>query len=53
MSANPAAQSSVESSLARNLIGQELARNFEVNGDTLVLTPPNPAEGWRATYERI
>ena len=43
----------VESSLVRDLIGQRLTRNFEVSGDTLVLTPPDPAEGWRATYERI
>jgi hypothetical protein len=43
----------VESSLVRNLIGQSLTRIFEVSGDTLVLTPTDPAEGWRATYERI
>lgn len=43
----------VESSLVRDLIGQRLTRVFDVNGDTLVLTPPDPAEGWRATYERI
>ncbi|MEQ7127720.1 lipocalin-like domain-containing protein [Actinopolymorpha sp. B11F2] len=43
----------VESSLVRDLIGQRLTRVFEVSGDTLVLTPPDPAEGWRATYERI
>jgi hypothetical protein len=43
----------VESSLVRDLIGQRLPRVFEVKGDRLVLTPPDPAEGWRATYERI
>jgi Lipocalin-like domain len=43
----------VESSLVRDLIGQRLTRVFDVSGDTLVLTPPDPAEGWRATYERI
>jgi len=42
----------VESALARDLVGQSLARNFEVTGDTLVLTPTDPAEGFRATYER-
>jgi lipocalin-like protein len=43
----------VESSLVRDLIGQRLARVFDVSGDTLVLTPTDPAEGWRATYERV
>jgi hypothetical protein len=43
----------VESSLVRDLIGQRLTRVFEVSRDTLVLTPPDPAEGWRATYERL
>ena len=42
-----------ESSLVRDLIGQSMTRVFEVSGDTLVLTPPDPAEGWRATYERF
>lgn len=42
----------VESSLVRALIGQKLTRVFEVKGDTLVLTPPDPAEGWRVTYKR-
>lgn len=43
----------VESSLVRDLIGQRLTRVFEVKGDQLVLTPPDPAEGWRVTYERL
>ncbi|HEV2785703.1 MAG TPA: lipocalin-like domain-containing protein [Solirubrobacteraceae bacterium] len=43
----------VESSLVRDLIGQRLTRVFDVSRDRLVLTPPDPAEGWRATYERI
>jgi hypothetical protein len=43
----------VESLLVRDLIGQNLTRVFEVSGDTLVLTPTDPAEGWRATYERF
>ena len=42
----------VESSLVRDLIGQSLTRVFDVSGDTLVLTPADPAEGWRITYER-
>lgn len=42
----------VESALARDLVGQSLARDFEVTGDTLVLTPTDPSEGFRATYER-
>ena len=42
-----------ESSLVRNLIGQTMTRQFDVSGDTLVLTPTDPAEGWRVTYERI
>ncbi len=43
----------VESALVRDLIGQSLTREYEVRGGTLVLTPPEPAEGWRATYERL
>lgn len=43
----------VESSAVRNLIGQRLTRVFKVSGHTLVLTPTNPAEGWRVTYERF
>ncbi|WP_396599697.1 hypothetical protein [Frigoribacterium sp. R86507] len=42
----------VESALARDLVGQSLARDFEVTGDTLVLTPTDPTEGFRATYAR-
>ncbi len=43
----------VESALVRELIGQGLTRKYEVRGGTLVLTPPDAAEGWRATYERL
>lgn len=43
----------VTSSLVRDLIGQRLTRVFEVSGDRLVLTPTDPAEGWRVTYERV
>jgi hypothetical protein len=42
----------IESAAVRDLIGQTMTRNFEVSGDTLVLTPADPAEGWRVTYER-
>ena len=42
----------VESAVARDLIGQSLTRNYEVSDDTLVLTPTDPSEGWRVTYER-
>jgi len=35
----------VESSLVRDLIGQELERVFEVTEDQLVITPVNPEEG--------
>lgn len=42
----------VASAAARDLIGQTLVRNFEVTDDTLVLTPVDPTEGWRVTYER-
>lgn len=42
----------VESAAVRNLIGQTLTRNYEVSGDTLVLTPTDASEGWRVSYER-
>lgn len=42
----------VESAAARDLIGQTFTRNYEIDGDTLVLTPSDPAEGFRVTYER-
>lgn len=42
----------VESSLVLDLIGQSLTRVFTVSGDTLVLTPADPTEGWRVTYQR-
>ena len=43
----------VESSLVRDLIGQRLTRVFSVSANRLVLTPADPAEGWRVTYERF
>jgi len=42
----------VESAAARDLIGQTLERRFEISDDTLVITPVNPADGFRVTYER-
>lgn len=43
----------VESAAARALIGQTLTREYDVSGDTLVLTPSDPSEGWRVTYQRM
>jgi hypothetical protein len=43
----------VEAALGRDLIGQELERNFEVTEDWLILTPTNPEETWRVMYERL
>jgi len=43
----------VQSSLVRDLVGQRLTRVFNVSRDRLVLTPPDPTEGWRATYKRV
>ncbi|KRA99877.1 hypothetical protein ASD83_05160 [Devosia sp. Root685] len=43
----------VESALGRDLIGQELERAFEVTEGRLTLTPTNPEEKWRVTYERL
>ena len=43
----------VESAVARNLIGQQLTRIYDVSARTLVLTPADPTEGWRVTYERL
>ena len=43
----------VESAAVRDLIGQTLTRSFEVMDDTLVLTPTDPAETWRVSYERV
>jgi hypothetical protein len=43
----------VESSLVRKLIGQRMERKFEVDADQLTITPADPQEGWRVTYERL
>lgn len=42
----------IESAAVRAMIGQSFERAFEVSGDQLVLTPTNPEESWRVTYER-
>lgn len=42
----------VKSSLVRDLIGQELVRKFEVTGDQLVISPVDPSETWRVSYNR-
>ena len=42
----------VQSAAVRNLLGQRLTRVFKVTGNKLVLTPADPAEGWRVTYKR-
>jgi len=42
----------VESSVVRDLVGRRLSRNYALSGDTLVITPADPAEGFRATYRR-
>lgn len=43
----------VESALVRAMIGQDFERAFEVTADRLVLTPTDPGETWRVTYERM
>jgi hypothetical protein len=42
----------VQSVLVRNLIGQKMERSFKVSGNRMVLSPIDPSEGWRVTYER-
>jgi hypothetical protein len=42
----------VQSSVARTLLGQKLTRRFEVSANRLIITSPNPQERFRATYER-
>ncbi|WP_226373462.1 lipocalin-like domain-containing protein [Pectobacterium quasiaquaticum] len=42
----------VQSALVRNLIGQKMERAFKVSGNRMVLSPVDPNEGWRVTYER-
>lgn len=42
----------IESALVRDLIGQDLERNYEISGEQLILTPADPSEGWRVAYEQ-
>jgi len=42
----------VQSALVRNLVGQKMKRAFKVSGNQMVLSPADPSEGWRVTYER-
>lgn len=42
----------VQSALVRNLIGQKMQCAFKVSGNQMVLSPVEPSEGWRVTYER-
>lgn len=42
----------VQSALARDLIGQQLERNYVVTPSRLTLTPTDPEETWRVTYAR-
>jgi hypothetical protein len=34
-------------------MGLQLRRVFDASSETLVLTPSDPAEGWRVTYQRL
>ena len=43
---------SVESAIARDLIGQDLERTYEVADDRLTLEPTSPDESWSVTYAR-
>jgi hypothetical protein len=43
----------VENAVAPALVGQTLTRVYTVSRNTLVLTPADPSEGWRVTYERV
>jgi len=42
----------IESALARDLIGQTLERRYEISGDQFILTPADPSEGFHVAYER-
>lgn len=43
----------VASAAARDLIGQRLTRSYEVGRGQLVVTPVDPAEGFRVAYKRV
>jgi hypothetical protein len=42
----------VEGALVRTLVSQDLVRQYELSGTRLVVTPVNPDEYWRVTWER-
>ena len=41
----------VEGALVRTLIGKDLKRVFELNGDQLIVKSPDPNEHWRVAWE--
>lgn len=42
----------VEGALVRALVGKELKRVYELNGNQLIVKPPDPNEHWRVAWER-
>jgi hypothetical protein len=42
----------VEGALVRTLIGKDLPRTYELNGNQLIVKSTNPNEHWRVTWER-
>jgi Lipocalin-like domain len=42
----------VQGALVRSLIGQRQERLFEFSGDKLIITPADPNEHWRVTWQR-
>jgi len=42
----------IESSVVGDLVGRRLSRSYQLSGDTLVITPRDAMEGFRATYRR-
>jgi len=41
----------VEGALVRTLIGKDLKRVYELNGNQLIVTSPDPKEHWRVAWE--
>jgi hypothetical protein len=42
----------VEGALVRSLIGKDLKRLYQISGNQLVVTPPDPKEHWKVVWER-
>jgi len=42
----------VEGALVRTLIGKDLKRVYELNGNQLIVKSPDPKEHWRVAWER-